>query len=135
MPIEEVRAGDRVLAQDLATGELAYQPVLATTVRPPVRTFQITTDDLTLRATGGHPFWVNGQGWRFSRDLEPGMHFHGTDGARKITAVALAEEAEAFNLVVADFHTYFIGAGQILSHDNTPRDPTNALVPGLVRAP
>jgi hypothetical protein len=34
---------------------------------------------------------------------------------------------------VADFHTYFVGDGRILSHDNTPRNPTNSIVPGLER--
>jgi hypothetical protein len=34
--------------------------------------------------------------------------------------------------VVADFHTYFVGEAKILSHDNTIRQPTNAVVPGLV---
>ncbi|MGE0378218.1 MAG: polymorphic toxin-type HINT domain-containing protein, partial [Planctomycetaceae bacterium] len=134
-PVEQVQVGDRVLAQELTSGELAYKPVLATTVRPPVGTFNIAADGITVRATGGHPFWVNGEGWRFARDLKPGMCFHGADGSREIKSVEPAEESEAFNLVVADFHTYFIGDGQILSHDNTPRSPTNALVPGLLREP
>lgn len=50
-----------------------------------------------------------------------------------IKAVEQVDDAEAFNLVVADFHTDFIGEGLILTHDNTPREPTNALVPGLNR--
>lgn len=133
--VEQIRTGDRVLAQDVETGELAYKPVLATTVRPPARTFSIAAAGITLRATGGHPFWVNGSGWQFARDLRPGMCFHGADGSREIESVEPADEAEAFNLVVADFHTYFIGDARILSHDNTPRSPTNALVPGLLREP
>ncbi len=133
--VEQVQIGDRVLAQNVDSGELSYQPVLATTVRPPARTFQISTEGIQLRATGGHPFWVNGEGWRFARDLKPGMCLHGTDGSQVIKSVEPADEEEAFNLVVADVHTYFIGAGHILSHDNTPRAPTNALVPGLNREP
>ncbi|GAF79892.1 unnamed protein product, partial [marine sediment metagenome] len=30
------------------------------------------------------------------------------------------------------FHTYFVGKTKILSHDNTIREPTDALVPGLL---
>jgi hypothetical protein len=37
-----------------------------------------------------------------------------------------------YNLIVADFHTYFVGKAKILSHDNTIREPTVALVPGLI---
>lgn len=134
IPIEQIAVGDRVLSQDVDTGELAYQPVLGTTVRPPAPQFRLATDSFTLQGTGGHPIWVNGQGWRLLRDLEPGMLLHGTAGAQPILDVAPAEDAEAYNLIVADFHTYFVGEGTILCHDNTPREPTNALVPGLLSA-
>lgn len=42
-----------------------------------------------------------------------------------------AEPAPTYNLVVADFHTYFVGKSGILSHDVLPPKPTNKLVPGL----
>src|SRR5690606_15319279 len=113
---------------------LAYQPVLETTVRPPLPLTRLETTAVALQGTGGHPIWVNGQGWRLLRELEPGMLLHGTAGAQPVLDVAPAADAEAYNLVVADFHTYFIGEGAILCHDNTPREPTNALVPGLLRA-
>jgi hypothetical protein len=35
-------------------------------------------------------------------------------------------------LVVADFHTYFVGNTKLLSHDVTPREATIAKLPGLV---
>ena len=41
----------------------------------------------------------------------------------------------AFNLIVADFSTYFVGKQGILVHDNTPRKPTSALLPGFVASP
>ncbi|MGA2796833.1 MAG: hypothetical protein ABSE63_04575 [Thermoguttaceae bacterium] len=34
--------------------------------------------------------------------------------------------------IVDDFHTFFVGDQGILVHDNTPREPTAALVPGLL---
>jgi hypothetical protein len=40
-------------------------------------------------------------------------------------------QEEAYNLVVADFNTYFVGETGVLVHDNTPRTPTRATVPGL----
>ena len=132
-PIDEVQLGDRVLSQDVETGELAFKPVFKTTVRPPVALMKITTDQGDLVCTGGHPFWVNGESWLYARELQPGMRFHSIDGASEILSVADAgREEQAHNLVVADFHTYFAGEGRILSHDNTPRAPTNALVPGLM---
>jgi hypothetical protein len=132
-PIEEVQLGDRVLSQDVETGELAFKPVFKTTVRPPVPLLKITTDRGELICTGGHPFWVNGESWLYARELQPGMRFHSVDGASEILSVEDAgREEKAYNLIVADFHTYFVGEGRVLCHDNTPRAPTNALVPGLM---
>ena len=133
-PIEEIVLGDRVLAQDTESGEIAFKPVFKTTVRPPVELLQITTGDGELVCTGGHPFWVNGLGWRYAWELEPGMRLHAVDGSSEIIAIEdSGRTGEAYNLVVADFHNYFAGEGRILSHDNSPRNPTNALVPGLMR--
>jgi len=132
-PIEEVELGDRVLSQDIESGELAFKPVFKATVRPLVRLMKITTDRGVLICTSGHPFWVNGESWLYARELQPGMRFHSTGGASEILSVEDAgREEKAYNLIVADFHTYFVGDGKILSHDNTPRAPTNALVPGLM---
>ena len=61
------------------------------------------------------------------------MRFHSVNGSSEITSIEDAGRDErAYNLVVADFHNYFVGDGRILSHDNSPRSPTNALVPGLM---
>jgi hypothetical protein len=43
-------------------------------------------------------------------------------------------DAEAYNLVVDDFHTYFVGRLGLLVHDNNFRRPTTAVLPGLHRA-
>jgi len=133
LPIDRVRIGDRVLSQDVDTGELAYKPVLQTTKSDAVPLMQIVTSDAELTCTPAHPYWVNGQGWRLARDLQPGDRFHGVNGAVEVESIAGSDRVEpAYNLIVADFHTYFAGDGPILSHDNTPRAPTNALVPGLM---
>ena len=40
---------------------------------------------------------------------------------------------QTYNLVVADFNTYFVGPEKILTHDVTERRPTRSIVPGLPR--
>ncbi|MHC4180876.1 MAG: polymorphic toxin-type HINT domain-containing protein, partial [Planctomycetota bacterium] len=130
-PIEKVKVGDQVLSQDVETGELAYKPVLKTTVRPPVQLMKFDAGGEAIVCTGGHPFWVCGDGWVMSRRLMPGARFHGVTGSTKIDSVEPAGKGLAFNLVVADFHTYFVGDAKILSHDNTIRKPADVLVPGL----
>lgn len=131
MPIESIQVGDVVLSQNIETGELAYKPVLRTTIRPMEHLIQIRVGNETFATSGGHLFWVSGQGWSKSRDLESGNSLHAIEGAVPVVAVGSGMEAQTYNLVVADFNTYIVGTGKILSHDVTDRQPTAKLVPGL----
>lgn len=131
--VERIRLGDRVLSQDPETGELAYKPVLRTTVRPVSRLVKIHFGNETIESSAGHPFWVSGQGWVQANELQDDSHCHSISGAVSIDTVEPSREAVTYNLVVADFHSYFVGNGKILSHDNTIREPTNTVVPGLKR--
>ncbi len=132
-PIEQIRIGDRVLAQDVQTGELALKPVIATTERPPEKVLTVQIGSQTLRCTGGHPFWVAGRGWLKARSLEPGQAVHGVEGAATVGKVAEAEDAVTYNLEVADFNNYFVGPDKLLTHDVTSRRPNSAALPGLLR--
>ena len=133
MNIEADKPGDLVLSQDPNTGELDYKPVLQTTQRPPEELAKILTDDETLEATEGHPLWVNGKGWVMVRDLEAGTVLHGVNGSVVVREVFSGRYQTTYNLVVADFHTYFAGRGRVFAHDNTSRRPTNSQVPGLAK--
>jgi hypothetical protein len=82
-------------------------------------------------ATRGHPFWVVGTGWRMAKELGDAAVLHAVTGSTRVSAVEEAGDAEAYNLVVADFNTYFVGESGLLVHDNTPRQPTRAALPGL----
>lgn len=130
--IDRVRPGDLVLAQHPETGELTYKAVLATTVRPPTQLLRIETGSGDLVATRGHPLWVSGKGWRMARELAVGDLLHTATGPRAITRIEPAPKAAAYNLVVDGFNNYFAGADRVLSHDNNLRQPTDAIVPGLV---
>jgi hypothetical protein len=133
-PIEEIQRGDRVLAQDPNTGELAYKPVLATTVRKPTPILALNINGETIKATRGHPFWVNGTGWKMAKFLEPGMRLHTVNGFAELGDVKTLDALPAYNLIVADFRSYFVGRQRILVHDNMLRRPARAIVPGLVQA-
>jgi hypothetical protein len=130
-PIESVESGDLVLAQDVNTGELKYEPVIGRTVRPPSPIVKVSLDDEQILATKGHPFWITGCGWRMAKEVAKGEMLHGLSGSTTIRKIETASDAEAYNLVVADMNTYFVGNHGVLVHDNTPRQPTPALVPGL----
>lgn len=130
-PIESLRIGDQVLSQDVATGELGYKPVIGTTIRPPSELLNLKTGDEQLVTTQGHPFWVAGAGWKMAKELGEGAVLHGVKSPVRIERVESAANAETFNLVVADFSTYFVGESGVLVHDNSPRRPTLATVPGV----
>jgi hypothetical protein len=145
-PIEQIKVGDRVLSQDPETGELAYKPVLKTTVRPPAEMVTLAVksakaasrsaarepnEQETFVSTKGHPFWVNGKGWQMTKNLESGNHLHTVTGFAEVESLEDADSVEAYNLVVDEFHTYFIGNSHVLVHDNSFAKPLLNSVPGL----
>lgn len=130
--IETLRAGDRVLAQDLRTGELTYKTVHETTLRPATPLVSLSLGSETIRATPGHPFWVVGAGWRVAKFLKAGDRVHGMHGATVINAVEQVRPAEVYNLVVSDLHNYFVGQQRLLVHDNSVLEETAVRIPGLV---
>jgi hypothetical protein len=134
--IEKMKVGDCVLSQDVESGELCYKPVLRVTVRPPHERIKATFASDSLVATPGHPIWINGKGWRLFRELEVGQLLHSLSGGVPIARIDRPEirsntDPNSYNLVVADFSTYFVTESGILVHDNTARRPTSARVPGL----
>ena len=136
--IERIRIGDLVIAKHFETGEVRFQPVLRTTIREPERLIRITLAEnaegksQVIRASGGHPFWVSGKGWVRARELDEGMRLHGLERFTQVKEVEVEEKAtKTYNLVVADFHSYFVGSEAILSHDNSIVEPIKCLVPGL----
>ncbi|MGO8745783.1 MAG: polymorphic toxin-type HINT domain-containing protein [Thermoguttaceae bacterium] len=131
IPIEEVRVGDRVFACDPETGCLALKPVLRKTLRPEGRQLSVRAGENRIETSGGHVFWVAGQGWVKARELKEGMQLHTIRGTVAAERIQPGSTQKSFNLVVADFHTFFAGQARILTHDNTVRQPTNRVVPGL----
>jgi len=130
-PVEKIKVGDLVLSQDAETGELALKPVLRTTIRPRGQTVKFAAGQESFETSGGHVFWVSGDGWRKASELRSGMVLHTCGGPARVTSIEQGRVTETYNLVVADFSTYFVGQQKILSHDFTMRQPSRAAVPGL----
>jgi hypothetical protein len=131
-PIEQIKIGDRVLAQHPETGELSYKGVLMTTLRPASEMLTIRVGKSTITTTLGHPFFVVGKGWRMAKQLTEADWIYAQGQTVPIDSIAKAEPAEAHNLVVADFGTYFVGKDRILVHDNSPIPPVRLEMPGLL---
>lgn len=131
--IETIQVGDMVLSQNPATGELDYRPVVATTVRPPCGTVKLGIGSEEIIATRGHRFWISGDGWRMAKFLQPGDRLWSVGGSVNLDTAEPAGDAKAFNLEVGQFHTYFVGHGKALVHDNTCPLPVTTLLPGVER--
>ncbi len=131
--IEQLKVGDLVLAKHQDTGELSLRPVLATTIRPAEQVVIIRTTGETIEATGGHPLWIDGEGWVMASEMKSGMVLHGLERGVMITDLRPGQVKQTYNLIVDGFHSYFVGFDRVLAHDNTPCRPTNSTVPGLAR--
>jgi hypothetical protein len=126
-PIESLRTGDQVLSQDVSTGGLSFQPILAVHHNPPDATLSVATDNGdAVVASRFHRFWRVGRGWAMARDLKPGDVLRTIDGPTRIVSVEAAPVQPVFNLDVAESRTYFVGGSAMLVHDNTlpPTQPS-----------
>lgn len=131
-PVEAIRVGDLVVAQNIQSGEIQLRPVLRTTVRPPARTYQIAyTNGEKIQATLGHRWWVIGKGWVKTKDLKEGMSMRTASGYATIESLKDADAAVTYNLLVDQDHTYFVGQSRVLSFDASEAIPTFYKVPGL----
>ena len=103
------------------------------TVRRPSPLKKLSIGDETIHCTLGHPFWVDGTGWVMAKELAAGQYLHGRSGAVPLWEVEAGATAKAYNLVVADFNSYFVGRECVLVHDNSIPEPAESLVPGMAQ--
>jgi hypothetical protein len=130
--IETIQVGDRVLSQDVETGELAFKVVTGKILREPWPVVRMAIGSEEIIATKAHPFWVAGEGWKMAKELKAHDTLCSVAGPRSLDAAEpLAAPQQAYNLYVEDFNTYFVGKSGLLVHDNTYWKPTTTLVPGL----
>jgi hypothetical protein len=72
-----------------------------------------------IESTYNHPFWVDGKGWTFVKDLEVGDLLVQSDGnTLKIESIELEHrQATVYNMTVDEFHTYFVSDLGIWVHN------------------
>jgi Pretoxin HINT domain len=122
-PIEAIRVGDQVLAQDESSGALAFQPVVFVHHNPPGNTLRVSlADGTSVVCSVYHRFWRANRGWAMARDLEPGDVLRALGGRARVEKVEPDATQPLFNLDVARSRTFFAGADHLLVHDNTLPD-------------
>jgi len=117
--IESIHVGDRVLSQGTTTGQLAFQPVIATHRTPSNPTLRIAVGDEMIVATGIHRFWKAGTGWTMARDLKAGDRLRIIGGTIDIRSIETDKVQPVYNLDVAENRDFFVGAIELLVHDFT----------------
>ncbi|QKW13397.1 hypothetical protein HUT12_11790 [Verrucosispora sp. NA02020] len=124
-PISQLLVGDEVLATDPKSGESGKRRVTHVWVHEDdVRTLGV--DGATLATTEDHPFWnETDREWQQAAALEPGHRLSSPSGevAAVTERVSLTGwRALAYNLTIADIHTYYVLAGKtpVLVHNTCP---------------
>lgn len=119
--IEEVEAGDKVWAYDEETGEKGLKEVEEVFVSETDKLVHVETDREEIITTELHPFYVEGIGFVQAGCLQEGYELKCLDGNREtITGIRvewLEEAITVYNFEVADYHTYFVGDGDVLVHN------------------
>ena len=115
--IESIRVGDRVLSQGTSTGQLVFQPVIATHRTPSNSTLRLAVGGESIVATGIHRFWQAGKGWTMARELKPGDRLRMVGGTVEVESIVADQTQPVYNLDVADDRDFFIGAKGLLVHD------------------
>ncbi|EOB57436.1 pretoxin HINT domain protein [Neisseria meningitidis 69100] len=116
--IARIRTGDRVFAKDEASGKTGYKPVTARYGNPYQETVYIEISDgigkiQTLVSNKIHPFYSQGK-WIQAGRLKKGDTLLSESGAKQtVQNITLKQQPlKAYNLTVADWHTYFVKGNQ-----------------------
>ena len=117
-PIETVQAGDEVASTEPETGENSSRIVTGLWHHADTLTDLVLANGLAVSTTEDHPFWnATDQQWQPAEQLESGEQLltaNGTTATVERLDWATARDDTAYNLTVADTHTYYVLAG------NTP---------------
>ncbi|WP_301816996.1 polymorphic toxin MafB class 1 [Neisseria maigaei] len=116
--IARIRAGESVLSKDEASGKTGYKPVTTRYGNPYQETVYIEVSDgignnQTLISNRIHPFYSDGK-WIKAEDLKAGSRLFAESGRTQTVRniVVKLTPLKAYNLTVADWHTYFVKGSQ-----------------------
>jgi len=118
-PIEEIEVGDKVLAKSDETGEVAYKEVVGLFQKQTDEIYYVHIGDEIIEVTGEHPFWLDGKGWTFVKDLKVGDLLVSSVSTKLAIDKIEKEprEATVYNFEVKDFNSYFVSNLGIWVHN------------------
>lgn len=118
-PIEKVKVGDKVWAQNLTTGKRELRKVVGLFNKHTDEMMTLTVAGATVDVTSKHPFYVPGRGWVMSGDLKIGDKLLQRNG----TIVAITSlthrgaDTTVHNFEVEGDQNYYISEAQLLVHN------------------
>ncbi|MED1856753.1 polymorphic toxin-type HINT domain-containing protein [Brevibacillus reuszeri] len=133
-PIEDIEVGDKVLAKDDETGEMAYKEVEWLFQREVEETYNITVGGEVISTTDEHPFWVVGKGWVEAKYLIVGDVLT-TSNEKELAIEKIEVKNEhkiVYNFKVKDFHTYFVSNLGVWTHNSCGYKTNDKTKGGLV---
>lgn len=89
---------------------MAYKEVVGLFQKQADEIYYVHVGDEIIEVTGEHPFWLDGKGWTFVKDLKVGDLLVSSDGS-KLTIDKIEKEprkATVYNFEVKDFNSYFV---------------------------
>ena len=137
--IEDIEVGDYVWARDVDTGENELKEVVNTftNVNNTVWNLYLTGEsgeEIKHEVTAEHPYYVVGEGWVMSGELNAGDELVTDDGDRFFVESMedTGEVRVTFNFEVADHHNYFVGRDGVLVHNCNKKDKRGHINKGHV---
>ncbi|MBD0256487.1 MAG: hypothetical protein ICV83_12280 [Cytophagales bacterium] len=131
-PIEGIRAGQKVQARDVFSGQTGYGTVRRQFVRQATQLVRLWVGGTLIEATVEHPFYINGH-WLPAGQLQKGDQLTLAQGSvtasvrgdyltpamARVDSIAYLDTlVRVYNLEVAGFHTYFVGTQGVLVHND-----------------
>jgi len=119
--IENIKAGDKVIATNPETFEVAEKMVLETYVRETTELLHLTINREVIKTTFEHPFYVKDVGFVEAGKLQVGDELLDSKGNLSVLEEKKLEitdkPVKVYNFKVDNFHTYHVGENRVLVHN------------------
>ncbi len=116
--IETLRAKDLVWSRDAATGTTQLKPIVQTFEKYATTLALTFSNGETVETTREHPFYVESQGFVKAGELGIGTSIVTRAGPSvQLVSVSSGAAQTVYNFEVADYHTYFVGLGEVWVHN------------------
>ena len=116
--IETLKQGDLVWSRDAATGTTQLKLIKQMFEKHSATLALTFSNGETVETTREHPFYVVGRGFVKAGELGIGSSIVTRAGPSvSLVSVKAGEAQTVYNFEVADYHTYFVGQGEVWVHN------------------